>query len=770
MKRFFHWLSPPAFDDKRKTLTAGYLHSIVLTLVGIGLLIGLINAWHGFAGTFWRVLGASLFMALVYALNRRGHVTAASYLLLGISIILITLELITDEGIHDRAIVLYPLSIVVASLLLQRKGVILMTIAVILSILLVVLGEMYGLFPEIRDNLLRHGTHLADAVLLSLLILIGAVITSMLSKSLLDMLNETRRNEAALAQANQFLVHQAELLRSSEMRWRSLIETAPNMILSLGRDGTILFNNKLRYQDRLVGKKVFDFIPAEQAEVAQQIIDRVFDTGERAYYEGIIRFDGDRWHSVSVGPVRDVNGQVISLTVVASDIDEYRKVVESLNASQELIQQRAAQLAVLNQIGREVSKLSDLQTTLKSILAQVRSVLPLDVFYVALLDSSKMALTFPILYDSGKLWDEPAMPIPPGSWLESVVRSRQPALINRTQEEMQQAQPATMLGDRTKKSASILIAPLLAGEKLIGIVSAQSYTLNHYTQEHLDLLTGVSYPTAIAIENARLYEALQVELEERRRIEWEVRQLNVELEQREVERTAELQNANQELEAFTYSISHDLRAPLRTIDGYAHILSEDLRNELGEDARLYLQRIHEGVDRMSHLIDDLLLFSRTSRQPLNVKRITSAELSQMVREVVALVQASEPGRSVDWRIMDLPGCQADASLLRQVFVNLIENAFKYTRQQKQAWVMVSGEPHDNGNVYCVRDNGVGFDMKYATKLFGVFQRLHLPEEYEGTGVGLAIVQRIIQRHGGKVWAESQAGQGAAFFFTLSRDG
>jgi light-regulated signal transduction histidine kinase (bacteriophytochrome) len=223
---------------------------------------------------------------------------------------------------------------------------------------------------------------------------------------------------------------------------------------------------------------------------------------------------------------------------------------------------------------------------------------------------------------------------------------------------------------------------------------------------------------------------------------------------------AELEAVNRDLEAFAYSVSHDLRAPLRAIDGFSRILLADYAPTLSDEPQHYLQLVRQNAQQMGCLIDDLLTFSRLSRQPLNKQSITPTRL---VREVWDDLRPEQEGRRVDIVISDLPACRADPTLLKQVFVNLLSNALKFTRQREVAQIEVGCR---EGHVYFVKDNGVGFDMQYAHKLFGVFQRLHRAEEYEGTGVGLAIVQRIIHRHDGRVWAEAEVDKGATFYFTL----
>lgn len=229
------------------------------------------------------------------------------------------------------------------------------------------------------------------------------------------------------------------------------------------------------------------------------------------------------------------------------------------------------------------------------------------------------------------------------------------------------------------------------------------------------------------------------------------------------ETTGQLQFANRELESFAYSVSHDLRAPLRALSGFSRILLEEHAPDLPAEAARYARLVQENAEQMGRLIDDLLAFSRLSRQPLSKQEVAPAALAQQVLD--DLRQAQE-GRRLEIAIDDLPSCEADPSLLRQVFVNLLSNALKFTRQRDVARIHVGCEEQDGENVYFVQDNGVGFDMRYVDKLFGVFQRLHASEDYEGTGVGLAIVQRIVQRHGGRVWAEGQVDQGATFYFTI----
>jgi signal transduction histidine kinase len=251
---------------------------------------------------------------------------------------------------------------------------------------------------------------------------------------------------------------------------------------------------------------------------------------------------------------------------------------------------------------------------------------------------------------------------------------------------------------------------------------------------------------------------------QRRLADEDMRRRNEDLERRASERTTELEATNKELEAFSYSVSHDLRAPLRHIEGFVEILATTKAPMMDEEARRYLQMISDSARQMGKLIDDLLAFSRMGRAELRKARLATGTL---VNEAVAELSREVEGREVQWRIQELPQVEADRALLKQVWTNLLSNALKYTRPRRLAVIEIGSRNGSTGEIiFWVRDNGVGFDNRYANKLFGVFQRLHRAADFEGTGVGLANVRRIVHRHNGCTWAEGEVDKGATFYFSL----
>lgn len=310
------------------------------------------------------------------------------------------------------------------------------------------------------------------------------------------------------------------------------------------------------------------------------------------------------------------------------------------------------------------------------------------------------------------------------------------------------------------QAKSFAIAPIFSGDQLWGLLAAyQNSTFRTWEPTEVRLLVEIGLQMGIALYQAGLFAELQQEVIERQQAEATIKQLNRDLEQR----NAELVVINKELEAFSYSVSHDLRAPLRSIDGFSQALLEDFYDRLDATGQDYLQRIRKSTQRMGHLIDDLLNLSRLMRSEMRWEPI---HLSTIAREIATELQQLDPNRQAEFIIQDNLVVQGDSRLLRVMLHNLFENAWKFTSNCLRTVIEFGSLTQEGSKVYFIRDNGAGFDMAYADKLFGAFQRLHRVNEFPGTGIGLATVQRIIHRHGGRVWAEGTVGQGATFYFVL----
>jgi PAS domain S-box-containing protein len=521
-----------------------------------------------------------------------------------------------------------------------------------------------------------------------------------------SMTAQLRQNMESLEQQVMEVKQAEESLRRANETLQALIDYSPLAIIMLDLDShVLLWNNAAEkmygWTAQEVLGKFIPFVPKDKCEELRAISGRVTQGDVFTDLElDRRRKDGSRiLIAASIAPLRDSMGSVYAHMSIATDITKRKKVEEALRESEERLRQIASSL-------REVIWLRD---------AQTRQVLYVNPAFEELL----------------------------GWTCESFYKN-----------------PDIVIEALHPDDKEWVIKAL--GQRFEGV----SYDTEHRII-HLDgnvrWVSSRSFPVLNEAGEVYRWASIMEDITERKRAEEEIRRLNEELEQRVVERTAQLEAANKELEAFSYSISHDLRTPLRAIDGFSRILMEDHAGELSPDAARYLTIIRENTQQMGHLIDDLLAFSRLSRQPLSKRAVAMTDL---VRQALDGLSGERAGRQVELVLGDLPACQGDPALLRQVWLNLLSNALKFTRKRELARIEVGSVEKDGEQVYFVKDDGTGFDMQYVGKLFGVFHRLHRAEEYEGTGVGLAIVQRIVARHGGRVWAEAEVDKGATFYFTI----
>jgi signal transduction histidine kinase len=457
-----------------------------------------------------------------------------------------------------------------------------------------------------------------------------------------------------------------------------------------------------------------------------------------------IRKDGSIiWVNVTVAIVHSSEGKPLYFIGMVEDID-YRKKVE------EEVVHYTERLNLLHDIDKGIISSSSAEQVANKVLKHLRNLMSCSFARLMLVnDDVSRASIFAV-----------------DSSYESQIKEGQQTKLNKNKRlEQLQAGKVLLFPDLkasvgyTSPMVSILVkegmrsalsAPLTIEGKLIGILNLADYKPGFFTKDHQEIVEEIANQLSIAIHHSRLND--------------QVRQHADELEERVAERTSQLEAANKELEAFTYSVSHDLRSPLRAIDGFSRIITEDYDSLLDDEGKRLFNVIRTNTQKMDKLITDLLGLSRVGRNEMN---FTLIGMNAMVDSVYSDLMESESKKNIEFNVSDLPDSYADPALTKQIWTNLLSNAIKYSSSQDMGVIIEVGAYTEDGmNIYYVKDNGVGFDPKYAHKLFGIFQRLHSEKEFPGTGVGLAIVQRIARRHGGDVWAEGESGKGATFYFSL----
>jgi PAS domain S-box-containing protein len=527
-----------------------------------------------------------------------------------------------------------------------------------------------------------------------------------------------------------------ESLRESEKRFQAMANGIPQLAWMADADGHIFWYNQRWYEytgttfEQMEG---WAWQSVHDPAVLPQVLERwgnAIATGKPFDMEFPLRgADGHfRMFLTRVMPVRDTEGHVTRWFGTNTDISERKQNEERLADQAEELGRQAGELA------RSRQALERQTLTLQSVL-------------------NSMAEGLSALDENGKLiiWNKAAERIL-GPGATDLAPEKRPEHFGAFLPDT-----VTLLPHEQSPMTRALRGESLTAELFVRSAAVPNGVWLEASAEPMRDEAGVVRGGVVAFRD----------ITQRKSDEHKIRQLNDELEIRVLERTAELQAANQELEAFSYSVSHDLRAPLRHISGFSQMLVEEFGPTLDAGARHYLDRIQAGTQKMGLLVDELLNLAKVGRHAL---RRQPAGLDAMVAEVIAMLQPDCEGRGVEWAIADLPQVECDPVLVRQIFQNLLANALKFTRPRTRAVIEVShsvSPEEENGQpVFMVRDNGIGFDMKYVAKLFGVFQRLHRPEDFEGTGIGLATVQRIVHKHGGRVWVEAEPDKGAAFYFTL----
>lgn len=561
-----------------------------------------------------------------------------------------------------------------------------------------------------------------------------------------------------------------QALHESEDRFRSAFNNTPIGMAILDLDGRCIQVNSamcqiLGYTEAEI--KTLDFrqlaIPGEHdtvvdywQQIRQGTLDAYRQEGQYLHKAGHIV-----WALTSASAVHDDRGQPLHVIVQLNDITSRIQAEENLEQLLETLQQRNRQLITAAEVSKWANANLDQQTLIERVVDLIRD--GFNFYYVGLFlcdEAREFAVLRAGTGEAGRrmLIAGHKLDIGGESMIGQCVRHALPRIALKAREEPIRFDNPLLPGTRSE-----MALPLNTLTGCIGALTVHSAQEAAFTEEDVTILQSMVDQVAIAIENARLYRAAQDEIVRRQAIEAEIIQLNASLERRVRERTAELEAANRELETFSYSVSHDLRAPLRSINGFSQALLEDYGDLLPVEGQDYLKRVRAASQRMSQLIDDILDLSRVTRAEMQRETVS---LSTLAQAIAAELLANQPERRVEFVIQPGLEAYADPQLLQIVLENLLSNAWKFTSKHAQAHIEFGQTRVDGVPAYFVRDDGAGFDRTYASKMFMPFQRLHAVTEFEGNGIGLATVQRIIHRHGGRVWAEGAVERGATFYFTL----
>lgn len=542
-----------------------------------------------------------------------------------------------------------------------------------------------------------------------------------------------------------------EKLRQNELRFRALIEHSMDAVALLDARGIILYASAstsriLGYaKERMPGRNAFQYVHPEDRLRTWDIFQRCAEGPENhVRFECRYRHANETWVWLEI-----VGTNLFAQPSVRAFVANFRDVSKRKESEQRFHALAEQQMAIA-EFGSLALVGIDPAVLMEDAVEVARRHLDMEFagIYERLPDGRALRLR------AGAGWPadligEAAVPAEACSPIGGSLAANAPVIVEDMEQRPELGWPEWMRLHDPASSASV---PIKGREHPYGVLGVQGSLPRSIPRSDIQFLESLAYLVAVALE--------------RWRIQKEITELNHKLEERVHQRTAELKLAYEEMEAFSYTVSHDLRSPLRRIHGFANLLLEECAGDSNAAPAQHLRTIAESAAQMDQLIKDLLEFSRMSTAEI---RKVPVRLPDLVRSVILSFQEELQGRAVRWEIEPLPIVQADPGLLRLVFVNLLSNALKYTRLRAEAVIRVGSSSSSDERVIFIHDNGVGFDMEYSSKLFGVFKRLHSKEQFEGTGIGLANVRRIIERHGGRTWAEGKTGAGATFYFALPRE-
>ena len=540
------------------------------------------------------------------------------------------------------------------------------------------------------------------------------------------------------------LEERTRALQESEQRFKQLVDVAQEGIWVTDDRGVITYVNQrladlLGYSNgTLLGRPVYDFIEADSQQGARRTLSR----GRSASHSQDLRFrrhDGTQlWGLVSSSPILGKDGVLVGTVGMVTDITERKRAEDQLRRS-------AERLTMLHDMDQAILAAQSPVEVGRAALGRVRRMVPCQRCAVTLFDFAQGQAHLIAGYADGTHLPPVSLPLSDLSPPEVLRRGSVRQVDDLKTEQDLPSQGRLLLAEGMR---SVLSVPLLVEGEAIGEISLASSTPGAFDAEHRDIALEAATPLAIAIQHARRGE--------------EMSRQHAELERRLAERGDALRATTAELETLLYSVSHDLRAPLRQLIGFSRQLLDESGQRLDPAGLHYAERIHEAADRMAALVEDLIGLSRIGRQDLLRREV---KLATLVEDVVSGLPPTD-GRVISWEVEELPTVQCDPALIKIAVTNLLSNAVKFTRTRQHATIRIRSVEFDGQVGLAIQDNGVGFKMAYAGKLFGMFQRLHRPDEFEGNGAGLAMVQRIAHKHGGRVWAESEPDSGATFYLTL----
>ena len=531
-----------------------------------------------------------------------------------------------------------------------------------------------------------------------------------------------------------------KLLDAAPARLAAIVESSDDAIVSKDLDGVIRSWNRGAQEifgytaEEAVGQSITLIIPQERLDEEDEILARL-RRGERIDHFATVRQRKDGSFvdvSLTVSPIRDAEGRVVGASKIARDITEAKRAHDAL-------EEQARTLATINRVAAELNAELDLDRLVRAVIdaGHELSRSRFGVFFYREQASGPNG-RYRIVGSAGDV---------PDGFDESFVRRHYPQLFDG------EAAAEVPAGERPSEEpglgSHVAVPVMPQSGKAAGILFFGDEGEGVLSPQTEQVLTAIASHAATAIDNALLYE--------------EAREINELLEEKVERRTADLNALNQELETFNYSVAHDLRGSLRGIDGFSNLILEESGDELSETSRRYLARVRAGAQRMGQLLDNLLELSRLMRARVSRNEI---DVASVARSIIDDLRQWEPERKVEVTIHHCPPLHGDRGLFRIALENLLNNAWKFSRDRSPAHIEVGCEEQDGEWVYYVKDDGVGFDTRFDDKLFEPFQRLHAPDAFEGTGIGLANVKRIIAKHGGRIWAESEPGKGATFYFTL----